>query len=325
VFFAGRLTNAQTASSAAAPSADRLPSVKAARRSGYVALVQRTIEFIAKHLDEVLDYDGVAREAGLSSFHFHRMFAGMVGETALELARRLRLERAAWRLANTRQSVTGIAFDSGFESHEAFTRAFRLRYDTSPSGFRRRAYRRIVLSARCGIHYSPNGDVPSLVRYESGGDMHVDIRTMPGVRLGTVRHRGPYNQIPTAFATLGQRLGAQAGALMQRGSAMMAMYYDDPDTVPLDQLRSDAGVVIPDDIPVPDGLIEQHVAGGQYACAVHVGPYEHIGDTWARLLGEWLPASGQQLGTGPSYERYLNNPSNAAPEELRTEICIPLA
>lgn len=290
-----------------------------------MALVERTIDSIASRLDEALDYEGVAREAGLSSFHFHRMFAGMVGETATELARRLRLERAAWRLANSSQSVTGIAFDSGFKSHEAFTRAFRLRYDTSPSGFRRRAYRRIELPARCGIHYSPNGDVASLVRHESGGDMQVDIRTMPGVRLGTVRHIGPYNQIPTAFAMLGQRLGAHAGVLMQRGSAMMAMYHDDPETVPLDQLRSDAGVVIPDDMPVPDGLVEQHLAAGQYACTVHVGPYEHIGDTWARLLGEWLPAHGHQLGTGPSYERYLNNPSNAAPEALRTEIYIPLA
>ena len=53
--------------------------------------------------------------------------------------------------------------------------------------------------------------------------------------------------------------------------------------------------------------------------------HRSIGDAWARLLGEWLPTSGHQLGSGPSFERYLNNPGNAAPAELRTEICIPLA
>lgn len=253
------------------------------------------------------------------------MFAGMVGETATELTRRLRLERAAWRLANTRQSVTDIAFDAGFEAHEAFTRAFRQRYDTSPSGFRQRAYPRVELPARCGIHYVPTGELPVFIQMTSGALMQVDIRSMPGVRLGTVRHIGPYNQIPTAFATLGQRLGPLAGELMQRGAAMMAMYHDDPETVPAAQLRSDAGVVIPDGIAVPEGLVEQHLAAGQYACTLHIGPYEHIGDTWARLLGEWLPASGHRLGDGPSYERYLNNPSNAAPSELRTEIYVPLA
>ena len=155
--------------------------------------------------------------------------------------------------------------------------------------------------------------------------MQVELRQLPGVRLGTVRHVGPYNQIPTAFATLGQRLGPLAGVLLQRGSAMIAMYHDDPETVPLDRLRSDAGVVIPGDMAVPEGLIEQHLAAGQYACMLYVGPYEHIGDAWARLLGEWLPASGHRLGPGPSFERYLNNPSNAAPSELQTEVCIPLA
>ena len=298
--------------------------MKSERRSTYAILVQRTIECIASRLDEVPEYDALARDAGLSSFQFHRLFAGMVGETATELARRLRLERAAWNLANTNTPIIDIALDAGFESHEAFTRAFRLRYDTSPSGFRSRSYPRIELPARCGVHYSPRGEVPAFIPRQSGGHMQVDIKSMPGARLGTVRHIGPYNQIPTAFATLGRTLGPQAGELMQRGSAMMAMYHDDPETVPLDRLRSDAGVVIPDGMSMPAGLVEQHLAAGQYACTLHIGPYERIGDTWARLLGEWLPASGHRMGAGPSYERYLNNPSDVPPEELRTEICIPL-
>ena len=287
-------------------------------------MIQRTIESIAARLDETPDYDGLAADARLSSFHFHRMFAGMVGETAVELARRLRLERAAWQLTHTTRPVIDIALDAGFESHEAFTRAFRQRYDTSPTGFRRRTYPRVELPARCGVHYSANGIVAAFIPVTSGGNMQVELRTLPGLRLGTVRHVGPYNQIPTAFARLGQMLGPLAGELMQRGSAMMAMYHDDPETVPLDRLRSDAAVVIPDEMPIPAGLVEQHLAAGQYACTLYVGAYEQIGDAWARLLGEWLPGSGHQLGNGPSFERYLNNPSNAAPAELRTEICIPL-
>ena len=101
-------------------------------RSFYVRAVQATIEHIAQHLDDALELEALARVACLSPYHFHRVFRGMVGETPLELARRLRLERAAWRLKDKERAVTEIAFDAGYETHEAFTRAFRVAYSTSP-------------------------------------------------------------------------------------------------------------------------------------------------------------------------------------------------
>ena len=134
-------------------------------RSFYARSVQAAIEHIAMHLDDALELEALARVACLSPFHFHRVFRGMVGETPLELTRRLRLERAAWRLRDKERAVTEIAFDAGYETHEAFTRAFRSSYSTSPSGFRLRKYPRIEIAAsvwrplqrrRCGtaIHRS---------------------------------------------------------------------------------------------------------------------------------------------------------------------------
>jgi AraC family transcriptional regulator len=63
--------------------------MKADTKSFYREVVQATIERIAGGLDEALDLEACARAAGLSPFHFHRVFRGMVGETPLELARRL--------------------------------------------------------------------------------------------------------------------------------------------------------------------------------------------------------------------------------------------
>ena len=68
--------------------------VKPTTRSFYAEAVQRAIESIVGHLDDALDLDALSRDACLSPFHFHRVFRGMVGETPLEMARRLRLERA---------------------------------------------------------------------------------------------------------------------------------------------------------------------------------------------------------------------------------------
>ena len=297
--------------------------MKPETESFYARVVQRVIEHVASHLDEALPLEAMARQACLSPFHFHRVFRGMVGETLVELGRRLRMERAAWRLLHTDRPVTVIAFDAGYETHEAFSRAFRVSYAESPSVFRRRRRARIELAAPCGVHFRDDGQVPAFVPVNSGGStMNVEIARQPEHRVGTVRHIGPYIQISEAFA----RLGDLAAPLFERPGAMMvALFHDDPDTTPADQLRSDAGVVVGEGVPLPDGLTEQKIPAGEYASTIHVGPYEQLGDTWARFMGEWLPASGRRMGPGVSYEIYHNTPMDTPKDQLRTEIRIPLA
>ena len=154
--------------------------------------------------------------------------------------------------------------------------------------------------------------------------MQVEIRKYPALRVGTVRHLGPYIQINEAFARLGE-LAAPARLFERPGAQMVALFYDDPDTTPAEQLRSDAAVVVAPDVELPKGLTEQRIAAGDYASTTHVGPYEQLGDTWARFMGEWLPASGRRIGDGVSYEVYHNTPMDTPKEQLRTEIRIPLA
>src|SRR5690606_19808756 len=186
----------------------RLGTVKPNTRSFYVQAVGRALEAIATHLDDALELEALAASAGLSPFHFHRVFRGMVGETPMELARRLRLERAAFQLVSTELSVTQLAFAAGYETHEAFTRAFRAHYGLSPSDYRRRREARIVLAAPSGVHFGAEGiDVTFHPQDTGGSQMHVEITHQPRLRVATVRHVGPYNRISEAFG----RLGALAG------------------------------------------------------------------------------------------------------------------
>ena len=69
--------------------------MKAGTRSFYEQAVQQTIDDIVANLDEALDLEALAARVFLSPFHFHRMFRGMVGETPLELVRRLRIEESS--------------------------------------------------------------------------------------------------------------------------------------------------------------------------------------------------------------------------------------
>ena len=298
--------------------------MKPATRSFYEQAVQRAIEHIVRHLDEALDLETLASGACLSPFHFHRVFRGMVGETPLELIRRLRMERAAASLAKGTRPITEIAFDAGYDTHEAFTRAFRTCYSASPTGFRQRKYLRAELAASCGVYYDATGRVPSFVPRDSGGkSMQVDIKEMPAFRVGSIRHIGPYNQIAQAFERLGAIAGP-AGLLFDPHAAMLAIYYDDPETTPQDRLRSDAAISVSEQTALPPPLVEQRIAAGSYASTVHRGPYDTLGDTWARFMGEWLPASGRRVGPGVSYEIYRNNPTNTSKEQLVTELYVPV-
>src|SRR5262245_60431909 len=98
----------------------------------YEQRILRVLLHIQSHLDHALDLDELASLAHFSPHHFHRIFRGMVGEPVMEHVRRLRLERSAFQLKTTSRPVTQIAFDAGYETHEAFTRAFRAMFRESP-------------------------------------------------------------------------------------------------------------------------------------------------------------------------------------------------
>ena len=305
--------------------------MKPETQSFYLSAVHTALGRVVTSLDEALDLEQLARAAALSPFHFHRIFRGMVGETPLELQRRLRLERTAFQLFSPHTAITTLAFNAGYESHEAFTRAFRAAYGCSPSEYRqaRLAERascarppQIEIAARCSIHFHPEGTREPFV-IDRGAVMNVVIKPMPELRTVTVHHVGAYSRISDAFARLGE-LAGRAGLIAGKPT-MLAIYHDDPETTPESELSSDAALVIDETSPIPNGLGEQRLPAGRYACALHVGPYEQLGDAWARFMGQWLPQSGERLGPGTTFEIYLNTPMDVPKEELRTELYIPLA
>jgi AraC-like DNA-binding protein len=95
-----------------------------------------TLVYIQTHLGDDLPLDELARRAGFSPYHFHRIFTEFVGEPVKEHIRRLRLERGAYRLKISQDLVLQIALEAGFKTHESFTRAFARKFGVNPSHFR---------------------------------------------------------------------------------------------------------------------------------------------------------------------------------------------
>lgn len=273
----------------------------------YQERVQRVLVHIENHLDGPLPLDELARVAFFSPYHFHRIFRGMVGESVKEHVRRLRLERAARRLKCTVEPITAIALDSGYQTPESFTRAFQAMFGESPSAFRESS-REFSLAN---------------VERPPGPPLDVCLRRFGPVRAAFFRHVGAFEEVGIAWG----KLMSWAGRRGLLGPAMTAfgILHDDPEITPPETLRYDAALVVDSTVAPSGELGIQELPHVEYAAAIHRGPYSKLGETYARLAGEWLPRSGRELLAAPALEFYRNSPFNTRPEDLVTGIHLPLA
>jgi AraC family transcriptional regulator len=115
------------------------------------------VDSLAESLDDhEADGEDLAARACLSRFHFDRVVTAVSGETPARLRRRVLLERAAYRLVTSEAGVLEVAFEAGYSSNEAFTRAFRRAYGVGPSAWRS-SPGPIHLDSPNGVHFHPPG------------------------------------------------------------------------------------------------------------------------------------------------------------------------
>lgn len=98
--------------------------------------ISRALTYIDEHLSETVTMETLAARCHFSPFYFHRLFTAVVGKPLAAYVRERRLLHACGQLVGTEKSILNIALDSGFQSAQAFSRAFRERQGMSPSAYR---------------------------------------------------------------------------------------------------------------------------------------------------------------------------------------------
>lgn len=107
----------------------------------YEIQIQKVIDSIEEDVMEKQTLANLARVAGFSEYHFHRVFQALVGDSVMEYVRKRRLARAAYQLSHTEEKILDIALEHGFQSHETFTRAFKKLFHMTPSQYRKQEIR----------------------------------------------------------------------------------------------------------------------------------------------------------------------------------------
>lgn len=272
------------------------------------ARLRRVLEHIYEHLGDDLSLDELANVAAMSRFHWHRVFHAMTGETLAEAVRRLRLLRAANALVLEEAPIADIAARHGYDNLASFTRVFTTAHGLPPAAFRARGVQiaNDLRTNRCGTSMYP-----------------VTIEELAPMRAAGVLHRGPYADIGRAFQRLGATLAARN--LFAQVREMFVTYHDAPGSKPDADMRAHVAVAIADGFPLGlEGLDYFDVPGGKYAVLAHKGPYATLASAYAWLYGQWLPQSGEEPRDAPPVEVYVNDPRVTAPDDLRTDIRLPL-
>jgi len=98
--------------------------------------IQHIQHYIREHIDEPLNRKALAAVACFSVPHLHRVFSACTGESIASHIRRVRLERAGFKLRMGAVDITEVALAAGYHTHAAFSKAFKQQYGLSPSAFR---------------------------------------------------------------------------------------------------------------------------------------------------------------------------------------------
>ena len=301
-------------------------------REQYIARINKALDFIEANISEYLDLDKVAKAAAFSSFHFHRIFKALVGETVNSFIQRVRSERAARVLATSpNKSMTDIALGCGFSSSQDFSRVFKKYFDMTPSDFRNSKIRdlnsKIGKDFESSLEYNGDGRPHVVFKSLTKNTMKVEVKDMPSMSVAYVRHIGPYKGDSELFKGLFGKLCGWAGpkGLIGKDSKFLSVYYDDPAVTDEKKLRCDVCMTVPEDTEVDGEITKQVLDGGKCAVArFEIKDPSEYEDAWKAVYKDWLPESGYQPDDRPPFELYQNDPKEH-PEGLHiVDICVPV-
>ncbi|GAB2889022.1 GyrI-like domain-containing protein [Microbulbifer echini] len=276
--------------------------------------------FIEANLDSDLDVDQLCQFANLSKYHFHRQCSAFFGMSVIALVRLLRLKRAAYQLAYRDKKVVDIALESGYESHEAFSRALKRYFGKSPAKFRQKPD-----WALWHKHYEPIMILRSQLMATTTS-FDVKVVEFPETRLAVMEHRGPAHLLGS---TINQFIQWRKGqGLSPDKSRTFNLVYDDPATTASDQFRFDVCCTVNQPVSASItheyGVINKVIPSGKCAVIQYLGSDDSIGIAVQYLYLQWLDSSGFTAREFPMFFERVKFFPEVPEREMITDIYLPI-
>jgi AraC family transcriptional regulator len=267
----------------------------------YLRQIQRGLDYIEAHLDAELDPGDVARHAGISQWHFQRMFRALTNETLKTYIRSRRFAVALELLEKTETSVLEVALQSGFATQESFTRAFKKAFGVTPAAYRKS--RRIVPFSR-----KARFDAAYLRHIHSNVSLEPEIYAQRPLTLvgmstrffGADSDKSNFaRKLPALWDAFLPRIGE-----LDRPELGVAYGVVRPTSERSDELEYLAAAEVHSRAALPAGMVLLDLPATRYAKFVHRGPIEQLDRTLNYVYSSWLLTSAMRHTGGFDLELY---------------------
>jgi AraC family transcriptional regulator len=271
------------------------------------------------------------------------MFSAVAGETPKQYTLRLRVCRGAALLLTTGRSVLDVALSCGFQSHEAFTRAFARRFGMTPRAYRARGFaagtdaaapshaaivRHVgpcvgLFHVRTDVSPERNDMTYSIEKKELAPQpvlvvrkrvKRSEIAAAIGESLPRIFHYAQQHGIPLAGHPFTRYVDVGAGLMtIEPGMRVVGARQSPAPTDASSQSAAGDGAVVEDTLP-----------GGPAATTMHAGSYETLSEAYA-AIESWME-SQKIPPAGAPWESYVTDPAEYPnPADWKTEVCWPIS
>lgn len=290
----------------------------------FLQQIQRAVDHIEDHLRDELPVETVAKVAGFSTWHFQKVFGAAVGDTLKEYVRKRRLTAALLELSSTDHRILDIALKAGFESQEAFTRAFKAMFQLTPGECRGGKAKSVMY-----LH-KPRITMAYLDHLYQGISMepvikNIDEKRVVGMGAKFISALSPDAKGQNVVGELWSRYNPRGGEIKNRKS-----WADLGIVTGLNGVKAHpnemyylTGAEVSGPGEIPSGMEELVVPAGKYAIFTHKGHITKLGMTMKYIYGSWLPKSGLQLRHAPEIEVYDQRFRHDS-EESELDVYIPV-
>lgn len=264
-----------------------------------IQIANDTMYYIYENIDTDINIDELALNFGLNKFHFHKVFKEVMGINIYETIKSIRLQKASnLLLTNKYSTITQIANMCGYSSQTSFIRAFKQRFNQTPNCWRKGGYE----------EYSTNILRESEFSFFKKNDfekIEPKIIKTNARKTYYIRQKG---YIPNEVKKVWHKLQAWVYTNDIKEYEQIAIYHDNPALTPHNDCFYVAGI-----IPKCGANLSNTNLPCFYTPEALYAVFEvtgRLGDAlrfvrWA--YHDWLPKSGFETTTNPSYSIFKKN------------------
>lgn len=268
----------------------------------YRKSLEQAVIYIENHLGYNIKVEDVAKAAGYSYYHLNRQFTAILGESIGSYIKKRRLADASKKLLYSDLKIIDIAIEYGFDSPEAFSRAFKAIYKVSPQSYRQNRLDIFI----GGKERLDTGLLDHLVRNVT---VHPRIVGLPEIRVAGIRGettlrdnrlRELWDRTNSLYSQIPNRIPGGRSFGICEACAENTLYTMNEDIL----FTEVAGTEVSSFEGLTEPFVQKVIPGGRYAVFTHRGTLRMLPQTFDYIWGTWFLTTKEELDWREDFELY---------------------